>query len=104
MTGRHGYVACVRESTGTLPDIDQVMPFSAADEACLKELREVLVRHAATDRFGIDLLHSHFPMADDELLLEETDVENRTQTISVIGRADVPAGAIFMNRRFAMAV
>lgn len=100
MLNRHSYIACVREGTRDLPDIDAVKPFGEADETCLQELNEVLRKHGATSRFGVNLLHSHFQMGEDEVLLEETDIENRKQTISVIKKSQVPAGAIYMDRRF----
>lgn len=100
MTIQHSYIACVRESTRDLPNIDSVQPFSSTDESCLKDLNEVLRKHGAVSRFGINLLHSHFEMSDDEVLLEETDVIARKQTLSVIKKSEVPAGAIYMDRRF----
>jgi hypothetical protein len=65
----------------TLPDITDVRPVGPADRACLTELRAVLARHAALDRFGITLLHDHFPMGDDEQLMETCDPATRTLTI-----------------------
>lgn len=61
-----------------LPDIDDVPPLSEADDECIKEVRDVLERHGAISRFGLMLLHDHFPIAEDETLLETVDVENRT--------------------------
>lgn len=70
-----------------LPDIADVIPRSAADDALFAELAEVLSRHGARDRFGVVLLHTHFPIGDGEILVEDTDVLSRTQTIKpVIGR------------------
>lgn len=62
----------------TLPDISQVLPISEDDEKCLQEVEEVLRRHGVLSRFGIALLHTHFQIAEDEILLEECDVNNRT--------------------------
>jgi hypothetical protein len=64
----------------TLPDIDDVAPLSDADQPCLAEIREVLAKHGALDRFGVALLHEHFEVADDEILVETIDVETRTLT------------------------
>lgn len=64
-----------------LPDIADVIPRSAADDALFAELAAVLNKHSARDRFGVVLLHTHYPIADGEMLVEETDVETRTQTI-----------------------
>jgi hypothetical protein len=63
-----------------LPDIDEVPPLSEADQPCLDEIRAVLVKHDALLRFGVALLHEHFEVADDEILVETIDVASRTLT------------------------
>ena len=63
-----------------LPDIDEVEPFNEDDEACLLELKAVLEKHGRLSKFGLTLLHSHFPMAEDEILVEVCDINNRTLT------------------------
>jgi hypothetical protein len=63
-----------------LLDIDEVEPLSAADRECLDDVRAVLAEHDALRRFGLTLLHQHFEIADDEVLVEEIDVENRVLT------------------------
>lgn len=100
MSEKHSYVACIRETTRNLPDIDSVQPFNTNDEACLDEVRQVLAKHNSASRFSVNLLHSHFDMTDEEVLIEETDTLSRTQTISVVKRSEVPEGAIYMDRRF----
>lgn len=65
----------------TVPDITEVRPVDDADRDCLLELRAVLERHHALDRFGVNLLHDHFDVAEDEVLLEVCDVEQHTLTI-----------------------
>ena len=72
-----------------LPDIEDVPPLSAADEECLSAVREVLRQHGALQRFGVALLHSHFPLDADEVLLEEVDVERRVLTHRVASRRDL---------------
>jgi hypothetical protein len=79
----------MRVALPALPDIDEVDARSEVDDACFAELREVLVRHNALDRFGITLLHQHFDTAEDELLVEEVDVESRTLTIRPVSRGEV---------------
>lgn len=66
-----------------LPDISSVPRLGPEDRAILSELRDVLQRHNAVDRFGINLLHRHFDMNEDEILVEYTDEEARTQKIQV---------------------
>lgn len=64
-----------------LSDVDSVVPFSDSDADCIRELRDVLIKYDCLDRFGISLLHTHFDISDDELLLETTDIPERTQLI-----------------------
>jgi hypothetical protein len=43
----------------------------------------VLKRRNRLDRFGVTLLHTHFPMAEDEVMVESCDNEARTLTMQV---------------------
>ncbi|EWC60764.1 hypothetical protein UO65_3905 [Actinokineospora spheciospongiae] len=61
-----------------LPDIDDVPPLTEADRPCFDDLRAVLAEHGMLGRFGIALLHEHFEVADDEILVETIDVATRT--------------------------
>ncbi|MGH9444140.1 MAG: hypothetical protein ACRD4Q_13765 [Candidatus Acidiferrales bacterium] len=61
-------------------DIEEVEPVSDKDADVLSELREVLVKHNAVDRFGIMLIHKHFDLAENEQMVEFTDLENRRLT------------------------
>lgn len=65
----------------TLLDIDEVAPLSLKDEACIREIKAVLGKYDSLSRFGLTLLHQHFDVADDEMLVEECDAENRRLTI-----------------------
>ena len=79
------------QSTGTkdtdilfpapLLHITEVQPFSEADGPLLEELTQVLQRHGALNRIGLALLHQHFSTDPGEILVEETDVAARVQTI-----------------------
>ena len=71
-----------------LPDVDDVRPISEHDSACLRDLRDVLVQHGALARFGISLLHTHFPVGQDEIMLETTDETTRTQTVAPVHIGD----------------
>jgi hypothetical protein len=64
------------------PDLNEVEPLGAADAPLLEELRAVLGRHDALERFGITLLHDHFDLDDGEQLLETCNPETRTLTIA----------------------
>lgn len=61
-----------------LSDVDDVEPFGLNDAACLAEIRDVLRKHGAEDRFGIALLHRHFELVPGEVLLERCDPATRT--------------------------
>lgn len=74
----------VSETWNDLPDIDEVAKRTEADHAVFAELREVLIRHKAIDRFGVFLLHKHFPMADDEVLVEFCDKASRELLIKPV--------------------
>ncbi len=67
----------------TVPDVDDVSPIGDKDHQVLSELREVILKHGYADRFGVALLHKHFDLAEDEVLMETTDVEARVSTLHV---------------------
>lgn len=73
-----------------LPDISETPPISDADTACLRELQAVLEKHDATGRFGLTLMHKHFDIAEDEMLVEFPDVESRTLVTKVMRQDSVP--------------
>jgi hypothetical protein len=64
-----------------LKDIADVEPLNEGDADCLAEIRDVLKKHGKLERFGVFLAHKHFDMTDGEILVEETDTDNRVQTI-----------------------
>ena len=72
-----------------LPSIHDVEMLDAADHRCLEEIREVLDKHGKAKRFGITLLHQHFTLREDELLVEHCDVERRTLITSPAKAAEV---------------
>ena len=65
-----------------LHDIDDIEPINQTDYDVLEEVRDVLKKHNYTDRFGVVLLHKHFDIADDEILMEVTDEEARTSIVT----------------------
>lgn len=82
----------------SLKDIDDVTPLNSSDAECLAEIREILKKHNVLNRFGIALLHSHFHVAPDEVLLETSDEEARTLILSVVKEKDADhnrVGTIF---------
>ena len=84
----------------TLPEIDEVAPLDDKDAEVLSELREVLIRHGKTERFGVCLLHKHFDLRDDEVLMETTDERTRVSTLSVEPRGARTTPAIETMWRF----
>ncbi len=67
----------------SLKDIDDVEPIGEKDHAVLTELKQVLLKHGYTNRFGVCLLHRHFDISQDEILMENTDVNARVSVLSV---------------------
>ena len=64
-----------------LKDVDDVKPMGPDDHECIAELFSVLKKHSKEQRFGLTLLHRHFEMSDDEVLVEHTDVSERSLTL-----------------------
>ena len=65
-------------------DIHEVEPISDKDSEVLRQLREVLLKNNAIDRFGVTLIHKHFDLQENEQLVEFTDIENRRLTIEPV--------------------
>jgi hypothetical protein len=76
-----------------LPDIEDLEPASE-EESCLAEVQEVLERHGKAGRFGIVLLHKHFELADDEVMMETWDPSTRTLTSRPVSVEDLAGKAI----------
>jgi hypothetical protein len=59
------------------PDIDatSVGILDERDTVCLGEVGECLLRFGANRRFGVGLLHSHFPIESGETLVEEAHTD-----------------------------
>ncbi len=72
----------------SLKDIDSVEPINDSDTDCLIEIRDVLKKHGKMERLGVALLHSHFDLESDEILLESSDEENRTLITQAVKQTD----------------
>lgn len=70
-----------------LKHIADVRPIDDSDGDCLEEIRQVLARHGALSRFGVTLLHNHFEVAHDELMMETTDVDRREHFVRPVKRS-----------------
>jgi hypothetical protein len=77
-----------------LPDVDDVEPLGLPDEACIDELRAVLARHGALNRFGITLLHDHFDLEPDEVLVETCDKQGRVLTMRPVKASALSVGTL----------
>jgi hypothetical protein len=85
----------------TLENIDDVTPIQEDDAPCLAEIRDVLKRHGKLTRFGVALLHSHFDLAEDEIMLETSDPASRrlvTQPTKLQEAGGSNVGTIWMLR------
>ncbi|HEX8727912.1 MAG TPA: hypothetical protein VF739_04780 [Ktedonobacterales bacterium] len=77
-----------------LDHIAEVEPISDADGPCLEEIRQVLVKYGALSRFGVTLLHSHFSLSDDEIMMETTDLDSREQRVRPVSRSWLDAEGV----------
>lgn len=73
----------------SLRNIHDVTSLSESDAPMVQEIVEVLNKYNALDRFGLMLLHQHFPISDDEVLLESTDLAARTQIIRPVPKSSL---------------
>ena len=66
-----------------LPDIDlpAMQALDDSDWECLDEIGGLLIAKGANDRFGVTLLHSHFPIGDNEIMVEEPRPGERAFTL-----------------------
>jgi hypothetical protein len=83
-----------------LRDAEEVNPLNSSDTACIDEIRAVLEKYDRIDRFGVCLLHKHFQMQDDEMLVETTDVANRKLVMEVRKRAEAEAAGGFIETQW----
>jgi hypothetical protein len=76
-----------------LPDIDSpaMEALDDSDWECLDEIGGLLIAKGVNDRFGITLLHSHFPVSDSEIMVEEPRPGERAFTLRPV--EDHAAGA-----------
>lgn len=78
----------------SLEHIDNVRPIDDSDAACLEEIRLVLAKYGNLGRLGVALLHSHFELADDEMMLETTDVEQREHWVRPVKKSYLDAAGL----------
>ncbi|MGW3044847.1 hypothetical protein ACWC9T_33500 [Kitasatospora sp. NPDC001159] len=66
-----------------LPRFEEAEGLGPQDVQFVHDLVDVLEKHGNLDRFGLCLLHEHFPVASDEVLVETHDLSARTLQIRV---------------------
>ncbi len=72
-----------------LPQIEDVHSFDQSDENCLEDIRQVLEKHDKTSKFGVALLHKHFDLGSDEILLETNNPKTKTLTIKPVNLSEI---------------
>ena len=77
-----------------LPDIDlpAMQALDDGDWECLDEIGGLLIAKGANDRFGVTLLHSHFPIGDNEIMIEEPRTGERAFTLRPVEHRAAGAG------------
>ena len=68
----------MNSAVAELPNINDVPRITESDRECFEAVRQTLVKHGCERRFGLTLLHQHFPVAADEIMLETNDPTDRT--------------------------
>lgn len=75
--------------TNRLTNIEYIQPLNSNDDAVMADLYDVLKKHNALKRFGITLLHEHFLIEENEVLLELTDKVTPTQKIKPFKKSEI---------------
>ncbi|MEU2390636.1 hypothetical protein [Streptomyces sp. NPDC007369] len=65
-------------SRAPLPAFEEAEGLGPQDAEFVRDLVAVLEKHGNLDRFGLCLLHDHFPLGADEVLVETNDPRTRT--------------------------
>ncbi|MEU7086235.1 hypothetical protein [Streptomyces achromogenes] len=73
----------VSASRAPLPRFEEAEGLGPEDSEFVRDIVAVLARHGNLDRFGLCLLHDHFPLAADEVLVETNDPRARTLRVHV---------------------
>lgn len=76
-------------AVNNLTDINDVERRLESEADVFSEVKEVLKRYGLEKKYGLALLHKHFDLADDEVLMEYTDLENRTLVSKATKRSDI---------------
>ncbi len=74
-----------------LSEIIDVANLNQSDEKCLAELQAVIEKHGLEQKFGVSLLHKHFDIGNDEMLVETNSPSKQTLTLKPMAAAEVEA-------------
>lgn len=61
-----------------LSKFEDVHKITTTDDLCLKEIQQVVEKYGLSSKFGVALLHKHFDIGEDEILLEKNDPITRS--------------------------
>lgn len=64
-------------------DLHDTPPLDGGDLECMKDVRAALAKHGKLGRFALHLVHKHFDIAEDEVLVEFSDAGSREQFFRV---------------------
>ena len=78
----------------TSPSFAEAKPLGEEDAPFIGELQALLERHGNTNRFGLFLLHNHFAIKGDEIMLESNDPDARTLHMEVVKRTGFTRGQV----------
>ena len=60
-----------------LSNLLDVAHLSETDSQCLNEIQSILNKYDLTQKFGVALLHKHFELDEDEMLIERTYLKDK---------------------------
>ncbi|HXY30758.1 MAG TPA: hypothetical protein VEI06_08605 [Gemmatimonadaceae bacterium] len=66
-----------------IADLHDTPRLGDSDLACMAEVRAVLQKHDKLDRFALHLIHKHFDLDQDEILVEYSEHDTREQYFRV---------------------
>lgn len=78
----------------SFPHINEVHGLCSADDECMAEVQAVLSKHGKTGKFGLTLLHKHFELRENEILVEHCDEVSRVLTCKPISISEIPSGQL----------
>ncbi len=67
-----------------LCDISEVQTIKEDDIECLNEIKKIITKHGKERKLGIALLHKHFNISDEEVLVETISTKDRILTTKPI--------------------